>query len=93
MELKIGEFRILSDNRQFILYKNRKKGTYPGLKPPEDDETTEDLVGYYSNLTALFKAFPSRMLQRSDACSLREVIDLIERYRLLIEDALKGESP
>jgi len=90
MELKIGEFRILSDNRQFILYKNRKKGIYPGLKPPADDETTEELVGYYSTLKGLFKAFPSRMLQRSDVCSLREVVDLLERYRLLIDDALKN---
>ena len=90
MELNIGEYRILSDNRQFILYRNRKKGVYPGLKPPGEDETTEDIVGYYSDLTSLFRAFPSRMIQRSSTTSLREVMDLLERYRLVIDDALKG---
>ena len=89
MELKIGDYRIESDKRQFILYEDRKKGTFPGLKPPEDDKITEEVIGCYTTLTALFKAFPSRMLMRSDATSLREVADLLERYRLLIDDALK----
>ena len=89
MEIEIGKFRIESDKNQFILYETRKKGAFRG-KQAEDGDTTEDIVGYYSTLEQLFKAFPSRMLQRSNVTSLREVMDELERYRGLINESIKG---
>ena len=86
----MGKFRIKSDRNQFILYAERKKGTFPGKDAPGKNETVEEWIGYYSTLTSLFKALPSRMLMLSDATTLRQAVDELERYRELIDAALKG---
>jgi len=86
MELKIGDYKIISEPKQFIVYHVTtlsEKSKTPGV-------ATDNFVGYYSTLTSALQCLPSRMLMRSDATSLREVADLLERYRLLIEGALKG---
>lgn len=70
MELKIEKFRIESDKSQFILYTERKKGTFTGQEKPQDDEMVEEVVGYYSTLESCLKCLPSRMLMRSNATSL-----------------------
>jgi hypothetical protein len=91
MKIPIGnKFYIESDKNQFILYAVRKKGSFPGVYEAKEGETTDEIIGYYSTLMDCLKAFPSRMLMRSSATSLSEVVDLLERYRLLVESGLKG---
>jgi len=51
----------------------------------------DDFVGNYTTLESLLKAFPSRMLMRSTATSLREVVDELERYRLLIQESIEAD--
>jgi len=89
MNIKIGNYRIESDKTQFILHFERKKGSFPGVEVKEG-ETTEEVVGYYSSIESLLLQFPSRMLMRSSATSLREVIDELERYRKLVQESIKG---
>ena len=86
MDLMLGDYHLVSDSNQFTLYhitKSGEKAKNPGM-------TVENFVGHYPTIESAFKALPSRMLQRSSATTLREVADLLERYRLLIEMELKG---
>ena len=86
MELQIGEYRLISDTTQFKLYHMSKAGEKAKI-PGED---VENLVGYYSTIESALKALPTRMLIRSDAQSLAEVMLELKRYRGLIMDYLHG---
>ena len=86
INIMIGDYKIISEANQFILYHVTKLGA-KSKKPGAD---VDNFVGYYSSIKSCLLALPSRMLMRSSATSLREVMDLLERYHLLITDALKG---
>jgi hypothetical protein len=86
MDLRIGDYHLISDTTQFILYhvtKLGEKSKTPGLP-------TENFVGYYPSIESAFKALPSKMLMRSNATTLLEVVDELAKYRTLITAALKG---
>ena len=86
MEITVGDYKIVSDARQFTVYHMTEKTD----KAKNRGAEAENLVGYYSTIESAFKALPSRMLMRSDCRTLKEVVDLLEKYRRLIELALKG---
>ena len=86
MDITIGDYKITSDATQFTVYhltQKTDKSKTPGAE-------TENFVGYYSTIESAFKALPSRMLMQSNCSTLREVFDLLEKYRALIDDAFKG---
>ena len=86
MEIAIGDYVLRSDPNQFVVYHITKSGA----KAKTPGEQVENFVGNYSSLESALKCLPSRMLMRCNANSLAEVAELLERYRLLIETALKG---
>jgi hypothetical protein len=86
MDIVVGDYVLRSDPNQFVVYHITKSGA----KAKTPGEQVENFVGNYSSLESAFKCLPSRMLMRSNASSLAEVVDLLERYRLLIETAMKG---
>jgi len=86
MDITVGDYRIVSDSRQFIVYHVTTKGEES--KTP--GEPVENFVGYYSTIESAFRALPSRMLQRSNCTTLTEVISELKRYSALIDEALKG---
>ena len=90
MELNVGKFKIESDKHQFILSEIRKKGSFPGVYEAKEGETTDEIIGYYSTLTSLLSALPSRALMRSDAASLKEVLAELKMYRQLILRLVEG---
>jgi len=86
MEIMVGDYKIVSDTNQFVVYhvtKSGEKAKVPGSQ-------VDNFVGNYSDFKTALKALPNRMLMRSNVSSLREAIDMIDRYRVLIDEATKG---
>lgn len=90
MKIKLGMFDIESDSRQFIVTKERPKGSFPGKEDPKEGETTSDVIGYYSTFEACLKSIPTKALLRSDANCLDDAIRIIREYRGIVSSALKG---
>ena len=90
MKAMLGDkYYIESDRNQFVLYQIRPKGSFPGVYEAQEGETTDEVVGYYSTFKACLKAIPDRILMRSNASSIKDALFELERYRLLIESAIK----
>jgi hypothetical protein len=86
MEIKIGQFKIVSDSTQFTIYEEKTTGE----KAKNSGEIVDKVVGYYSTFESCLKAIPTKALLRSDATELWQAIQVVESYRDMISDALKG---
>ncbi len=84
MNIKIGKYILQSDANQFILKekKIRKEGDKKG-------EAYFDRVGCYPSIESVLKAVPDRVLMRSDAKTLKELLFEFQEYKRILIKALK----
>jgi hypothetical protein len=90
MKIDLGKFYIESDRNQFILYEIRKKGMFPGRPNdiPDENDTVNEIVGYYSSLAECFKSMPDRAIMRSDITTLSDCLKEIKLYKQMIKEAM-----
>ena len=80
MQIMIGDFKVESDGKQFILWKKETKGE----KAKEPGAEYYDLCGYYSDLASCLKEIPRHVSLRSDCITLESLLNLLKEYETLI---------
>jgi len=77
MKIDLGDFEITNDTECFMLRTKAKTHTKAGKE-------YNQIIGWYPSLEALFDQLPERVLLKSEATTLKQVIEEVKQLHKLV---------